>query len=72
MNLLDALNIVRNNPEELLLKPSHWGDEAFVLEEGKLKYIPTSHGGHNWMTYQVSVLLGEWSVVDWNFKEVSV
>lgn len=72
MNLLDALNIVRNNPEELLLKPLHWKDEAFVLEEGKLKYIPTSCGGYNWMTCQVSVLLGEWCVVGWDFKEVQL
>ena len=70
MNLLEALQIVRNNPEELLLRPSHWVGEAFVLEEGKLKIIPTSEGGRNWITYQVSVIMGEWVVCDWNFGVV--
>ncbi len=72
MNLLDALNIVRNNPEELLLKPENWVDEAFIVEGNSLKLIPTSSGGRNWMTYNIPTLLGNWVIVDWDFKVVQL
>jgi hypothetical protein len=72
MNFTEALSIVKANPKELLLKPVHWEDEAFIVEGNTLKLIPTSCGGRNWMTYHVPTLLGEWVVVDWNFKVVQV
>ena len=72
MNFLEALNTVKNNPEELLLKPKHWGDDAFIVEGNHLKLIPTNEGGRNWMTYNVSSILGEWVVCDWDFEVVQV